>query len=284
MGILVAKKYQTWLFMKLADHTYVECGAGGKAWSCWGGKTGGTAFKQGVGSTNRADMIAQPNERAGIRRYLIDGVCHQAANRILLPAGITTQGATGYDLSIAIFGIYGRSHFERFPNKTGDIPECEYQQTLEEMQEPVAGDDKERTLVAISAEDSRRFDATRGNPLDGLNFNVQRFMNLVDFKLSGMLDPQTILRLNNIKASQELRLHSLAEALDDGILPPEAFVIEFNNMTDQFQNQMAEALEPRAYEQLLGERPGEKLILADPEGIDSEFGEGTAARVYGNLR
>ena len=51
MGTLIAKKYPTKLFLKAADHTYVECGTGGKAWSCWGGKTGGTAFNSGTGTT-----------------------------------------------------------------------------------------------------------------------------------------------------------------------------------------------------------------------------------------
>ena len=89
MGILVAKRYPTKLFLKLADHTYVECGTGKKAWGCWGGKTGGTALRQAPGSTKRADRIAQTDEKANIKCYLINGVCHQAANRILLPAGIT---------------------------------------------------------------------------------------------------------------------------------------------------------------------------------------------------
>lgn len=66
----------------------VACGTLGKVWGCWGGKTGGTALRRAPGSTLRADRIAEPDERAGITCYLINGVCHQAANRILLPAGI----------------------------------------------------------------------------------------------------------------------------------------------------------------------------------------------------
>ena len=91
MATLVVMHYPTSLFANLADHTYVKCGTGGKAWSCWGGKTGGALLRQGVGSTNQANAIAEPNERAGIRCYLINGVCHQAANRILFAAGITAS-------------------------------------------------------------------------------------------------------------------------------------------------------------------------------------------------
>jgi hypothetical protein len=131
MGILVAKNYPTSLFGKAADHTYVECSTGVKAWSCWGGKTGGTVLRRAVGSTKRADAIAKPNERAGIKCYLINGVCHQAANRILLPAGITVQGARGYSVSHAMFGAYGRvgmwpchAPFNRHLGSGADLPEC----------------------------------------------------------------------------------------------------------------------------------------------------------------
>ena len=50
MGTLVAMHYPTKLFADLADHTYVMCGTGGAAWSCWGGKTGGNSLRQGTGS------------------------------------------------------------------------------------------------------------------------------------------------------------------------------------------------------------------------------------------
>ena len=103
MGQLVAKRYSTSLFANLADHTYVECGTGGKGWSCWGGKTGGAELRRGVGSTKRADDIAGSDGRGGITCYLVNGVCHQAANRILLPAGITVRGARGYEVSEALF-------------------------------------------------------------------------------------------------------------------------------------------------------------------------------------
>ena len=74
MGTLVAMHYPTVLAFGAADHTYVKCGTGGKAWSCWGGKTGGTVLRGASGSTSQADAIAEPNERAGVTCYLINGV------------------------------------------------------------------------------------------------------------------------------------------------------------------------------------------------------------------
>jgi hypothetical protein len=98
----------TKLFLAAADHTYVRCRSCGKAWSCWGGKSGGSLLRSGSGSTARADAIAERSERAGITTYMVDGVSHQAANRIAIGAGITVRGARGSGLSEAIFGVYGR--------------------------------------------------------------------------------------------------------------------------------------------------------------------------------
>jgi hypothetical protein len=131
IGTLVVNAYPTTLFAKAADHTYVECGTGAVGWSCWGGKTGGTSVRQASGSTSRANDIAEPDERAGITCYLINGVCHQAANRILLPARITVNGVRGYALSSALYGVYGRASrwpcrapFNQHPTTTGDLPAC----------------------------------------------------------------------------------------------------------------------------------------------------------------
>ena len=74
MGTLIAFRYPTNMLAQLADHTYVACGTLGKAWGCWGGKTGGTELRRAPGSTKRADAIAEPNERARITCYLINGV------------------------------------------------------------------------------------------------------------------------------------------------------------------------------------------------------------------
>ncbi len=125
--------YPTKLFANLADHTYIKSGTGRKAWGCWGGKSGGTELRGGTGSTKRAEALAEPNERAGIKCYLINGVCHQSASRILFPAGITVRGARGYDVSEALFGTYGRprgptgtclSPFHKHADVTGDLLGC----------------------------------------------------------------------------------------------------------------------------------------------------------------
>ena len=133
MGMLVAMHYPTVLALGAADHTYVRCGTGGKAWSCSGRENRGERLTQQFGSTNQADAIASRTSAPGVLCYLVNGVCHQAANRILFPAGIFVTGARGYGLSSAIFGPYGRPRgplghckapFDRHAGVVGDLPEC----------------------------------------------------------------------------------------------------------------------------------------------------------------
>ncbi|HTT12127.1 MAG TPA: hypothetical protein VMG60_14645 [Burkholderiaceae bacterium] len=289
MGTLVARKYPTKLFLKAADHTYVECGSGAKAWSCWGGKTGGTAFNSGTGSTVRADAIAEPDERAGITCYLVSGVCHQAANRILLPAGILVSAARGYSLSVAIFGIYGRvgsgpchAPFNQHPGLTGDLPVC--------IGTP-AGGTLSRAKTAIPPRQSAHLRSIRSSysrlgseaatPLDAMMINVRMFEREVDFRFKRQLPKKAMRGLREAKVKVELEHHHLGESFQRKSLGPIEFVVAFNAMTDRFQADAANALSAAQYKTLFQMGRDDRLVLADPDAIDANFGAGTAAAVYG---
>jgi hypothetical protein len=277
VGTLVARHYRSSLFAKLADHTYVECGAGGKAWACWGGKTGGAALRQGAGSTRRADAIAEADERAGITCYLVNGVCHQAANRILLPAGITARGARGYEVSEALFGVYGRPRgaartcrapFRRHPGVTGDLPECAGAprggRTLS------AGERRAerrylRGVLALYRRAERRLRSVRGPAGPELeDFLVELFMRQVRFRLGRALDRAAARKLREIRASTERARLQLEEWFAREALSVGEFVAAFNTETILFQDAVAGALTARQYRALFGLARGETVILADP--------------------
>ncbi len=285
MGKLVAKKYPTKLFLDAADHTYVECGNGGKGWGCWGGKTGGTAFNSGTGSTRRADCIAQPNERAGITCYLINGVCHQAANRILLPAGILVSAARGYAVSSAIFGPYGRvgfwpcsAPFNQCPGVTGDLPICMAAKSPVEapMISLVEGEDRHIRSIKQAY---NKFDV-EATPIESMKFHIDLFEREVKFRLGEDIG-KAAKGLRLAKESVELEHRRLAESLAHEKMPPAEFIKSFNNMTLKFQDDMAAAINDEQYSKLLDLKRGEKVVLADPDIIDSLYGEGTANEVYG---
>ncbi len=274
MGTLVVRHYPTSLFANLADHTYVECGTGGKAWSCWGGKSGGTALRRSTGSTKRANAIARPNERAGIRCYLINGVCHQAANRVLLPAAITVRGARGYDVSEALFGTYGRPRgafgtcrapFDQHAGVTGDLPACAADMATTSTAERRAERKYLRGVLAMYRKAAARLRSARGlNGPDLERFLIELFMHKVRFSLGARLDRALVRKLRDIRASTERSRMTLEEWFARKELTAGAFVAAFNTETVLFQEAVAGALKASQYQALFGLRRGETVILADP--------------------
>ena len=306
MGELVAMRYPTELFANLADHTYVECGTGGKGWSCWGGKTGGGELRRGAGSTQRADEIAGVNERAGITCYLINGVCHQAANRILLPASITVRGARGYEVSEALFGAYGRpgglfglckAPFDQHTGTTGDLAACTAmalkmtarragKRTAKRRRQvrrgrgkrgATAGERKYLLGVLAIYEKARApfASATRGRSFaagrDLEAFHLELFMHQVDFKLGSRVDRTVDRRLRNIRQSTERSRQKIEEWLLNRHMTAAEFVREFDAETAVFQHAVAGALKPAQYSKLFDLRPGTIVRLADPRIVRKAF-------------
>jgi hypothetical protein len=274
MGTLVAKAYPTALFAKAADHTYVECATGVRGWSCWGGKTGGAAVRQASGSTVRANDIAEPNERAGITCYLINGVCHQAANRILLPAGITVNGVRGYPLSSALFGVYGRASrwpcrapFNQHPTTTGDLPPCVAPPTI--VSAPTRTDldeDDARYLagvLAIYREFDRAF-VTQVAQEERENFHLQLFAHMVDFYLGPRLGNRRQ-ELIEVRRDTEHRQQQVEEQVaSSGPLHPD-LIQEVNDLTLDFQANLARVTTDDEYERLLQLPKEDRIVVADPE-------------------
>lgn len=286
MGILRARAYPTQLFFNLADHTYVECGSGGKAWGCWGGKTGGRMLREGEGSTRRADAIAGYKERGGITCYLVNGVCHQAANRVLFPAAITVAGARGYSLSSLAFGVYGRPRgplgrcsapFDQHPGVTGDLDEC-LQGPREDYQEPGDEEDAEGEQAPPDCEDDDymaqvralyqdRFQRALDDEADAYGFQMEHFALFVQHKervtqlslqraeREGLFAARSDFEQNRIDA--ERAFAATRDAL--------AFVAAFDALTLQLQDDLAETLSEENYRYLLDLSPEERIVLADPD-------------------
>lgn len=289
MGTLIAFRYPTNLMARLADHTYVACGTLGKAWACWGGKTGGTELRRAPGSTKRADAIAESNERARITCYLINGVCHQAANRILLPAGITVQGARGYWVSTAMFGTYGRPHgvfglckapFNRHAGVSGDLEACieavRDRDPVETGASPRAPELADPGFQAYLRLVEPLHDATQAL-IDTLpererievlvQEQVREFAAMVDLRLGDgtafkTRSGQEVLEL---RGEIERERIALEERWAHDKMEPKAFVEAFDVLTLRFQEEAAAFLDGEIYFRLFGLPPDEPVTLADPE-------------------
>jgi hypothetical protein len=295
VGVLVAKHYPLDYLADLADHTYVECGTGAQGWKCWGGKTGGTELQRGAGSTERADQIAGSAETGGITCYLINGVCHQAANRILLPAMLTVRGARGYEVSEALFGTYGRpggflgfcsAPFDQHAGTTGDLPDCidsmaarsrtrrrrtRRRATKGANERPylrrVLATYRKARAPFASAARSRRFAASR--QLE--EFHAELFMLQVQFKLGARVDRALRNRLDHIRRSTERSRLKIEEWYRNDTMTAAEFVQEFNRETVVFQQAAAGAMKASQYKTLFGLRPGVTVTLADPRIVKRAF-------------
>lgn len=120
------------LFDKM-DHTYVIVGK--KPFDCFGGSTGGHAITT-VSKGNR--QLAEETETSSYdanMTYLIDGVCHQMANRILWPAQLLVDKAQAFFLSVCLFGPYGKGQWnivklKKYKNKFFEKIYSLYQEDL----------------------------------------------------------------------------------------------------------------------------------------------------------
>ena len=271
MGMLVAKRYPTKLVLGLADHTYVECSQA-KGWSCWGGKTGGTALRSAIGSTKQADAIAEPNERAAIKCYAINGVCHQAANRILWPARITVRGARGYKLSEAIYGPYGRfralfglcnAPFNRHAGVSGDLPQCmfnigaraeaEFENDARYLERAVQIYEQHGALESLALDDETM-----------VKLHVDLFMLLARREL-GPDGAHAAEKAIDFRVAEERERMEIESDFLEQKMPADAFVKQANDLTDRFQDRVATVMKPEDYSSLLGLLPGDKVHLVDPE-------------------
>jgi hypothetical protein len=284
MGTLIAMHYPTVLALGAADHTYVKCGTGGKAWSCWGGKTGGNPLRSGSGSTKQADAIAEPNERGGITCYLINGVCHQAANRILFPAGIFVTGARGYGLSAAIFGPYGRPRgpfgmcqapFNRHTGVTGDLPECAgpsmFAQTTAATQPPQERIYFDRVSAAYSevAQLGMQVEDLERNRL--VEFMATLFGHKIDYSLQGRLERERLGKLRDLHVWTERARIELENQFAEKRMKGREFVAASEEQVNAFQENAAAILHPDEYHALFDLKRGERITLADPDIVKQAY-------------
>jgi hypothetical protein len=244
-------------------------------------------LRRGDGSTARADVIAAPDERAGIKCYLINGVCHQAANRILLPAGITARGALGYDVSEAMFGTYGRPRgpfglcsapFHQHPEVTGDLPECGpgpavSKSTRGATRSPAVkarrASVRERKyldgVLAIYDKAESALPKGRGAPAerDLEGFHVELFMHKLDYDLGSKAGRRLLRKLEDIRRSTERSRIKIEEWFLRGEMNSDEFVEAFDRETMLFQEAAASAMTAAEYRAVFRVPRGRLFVLAD---------------------
>ena len=237
----------------------------------------GEFFAQRFRKTNQAAAIAEPNERASVTCYLVSGVCHQAANRILFPAGIFVTGARGYGLSSAIFGPYGRptgplgtckAPFNQHAGVTGDLPECIAPPSGISATEATRSSEERRYFESVSAAYSEvaplMLQRERREGENLVEFMVQLFAYQIDYNLGDSLDKQRSGQLRDIRASAERSRMQLETEFAARNMKVSEFVAGSDLQAISFQKDAARVLDPNEYEALFDLKYGEFVALADP--------------------
>lgn len=289
MGTLIGKAYH--ILGGTADHTYVECGTGKVGWSCWGGKNGGEelAGARGTGSTNQANAIAGADEKGGITCYAINGVCHQAANRILWPARVLVSAARGYWVSSSLYGTYGRENFNFFHiceapfnqhnDVTGDLSDCVEAMKLTaesaylsakhfELADRDISSEKAFAEAAMALHTKVRSFAATMDAEAHLSFHQEHFALQSQYRLGSLYGKDLGQTLNNLITDIENERLEIERAYAGKELNLKDFAGKFNELTVKFQDNMAETLTPEQYRAYFALERTERVTLLDPDILD----------------
>jgi hypothetical protein len=200
------------------DHTYVVSSCGLR-WGCHGRSAGGALLRSRIGNSAIADCLAGPNGEAGIR-YLRTGVCHQIANRILHPAGITVAGCGGYAISVSLWG------------QTGPRP-------WPELQACYSGG----TVSVARGGGGRQWNRSSSSGVSYVSQSdveqiLTEFLKLAEESIGRRLDPSTRRSLRRVQKDYSARQQRLVHALDVGALGPEEYLDRFNALLKTMMDRM----------------------------------------------
>ncbi len=231
------------------DHTYVVSSCGLR-WGCRGRSIGGIRLRSGVGSSANANCLSQPNSEAGIR-YGLTGVCHQIANRILHPAGVTVAGCGGYTVSVA---AWGRDGLPPWP----ELQACYSGATV-----PTAG--------AVMGSGTGRSGNLSGRssvyntPQSSKDLTqLAEFLALAENALGSRLDEGTRRSLRKIQRDFSRRQAQLTRILDLGVMPPEEYLGQLNALLKTMMDRMRVTLGEERFNIVFGEAGRHPEGLVDP--------------------
>jgi len=222
-----------WILSVVGEHTYVTSSCG-LTWRCFGRDSGGTGLAAGTGSSVIADCLSQPNSTAGIS-YLKTGVCHQAANRILHPAGVTVAGCQTFGVSQMIFGVYGKGAWPELSNCYP--PGASVAQVRSAKPMSKARNLSERVGVYNSMVSSM-VSTNHNTGVSAEAVELDELSALVEMGLGHPLDPPTLNALFVIQTALRKDQSGLVTRLDAGELTSHQYV---DQLTLILQSAMAES-------------------------------------------
>lgn len=259
-------------FVPFADHTYVKS-SDGSVWPCFGSSDGGRKICSGTGDSDTCNKLAGSDSHAEIS-YGKTGVCHQAANRILIPTGQTVNPAWGYSASTALYGVYGtdaKEFFKRHNITTMQLNETPHNNYVErEFISSVKNLYKSSNMMMNTNDD------------DSIDLASEEFKLLLQYKLSANSsiasnkfseNPTTIPtnKLLEIHKKFNMKKNSLINDLDNKKLSPEEFATKINEEISSTLHSFSQELSREDFEKVFGIKPGDKVMLVDSKIMTDEY-------------
>lgn len=253
------------------DHTYVTS-SDGHIWNCWGRSSGGTIICSGEAIPGIADCISQKKSRAGLI-YGITGVCHQTANRILLPAGCIVSKAKNYWITAFVYGTYG----VRFPSSL-----LSFNKRIARCSQETTGLPENLTLEGFRG-DSERLYLQRINSMYNHYMSMYRDINALQEKdiVTTFLHNELRLTMdyrlgneNNVNNANKLinyqsELLQEKKPLDDALLKKSLSTLQYarriNDLVNGTFKEISKVLGDQNYAKLFGLAPHLQLEIIDPE-------------------
>lgn len=253
-------------YLKFWDHTYVLSSDGYK-WPCWGRDAGGKNIASGSGDSSIANCLSQINSHAGIE-YGVTGVCHQTANRILYPAGITVSAANGYGLTFFLYGTWGDKSEAGRKSWEKKKEEC-----LQFQASPLG---REKNFTAIH-ENFKRWGvdpmALKEDTNDSNREFRAEFEALIQTKLGRAIEEK---RMDEL-CQHAGELHVLQTRLRDQkwsqSISPEDFAAEINQQMNEKLRTVAKILTAEEYFKLFDVKPGVEVIMVDAETLKEAWSQ-----------
>jgi hypothetical protein len=219
------------------DHVYVESDDGYN-WGCFGRDRGSTSrLNSADGNSALADCLSKPIDPAyrpapiyaGLR-YAFDGVCHQAANRILKYTGITVAKARGYGASIALYGEYGRGNKKRLQEEKKCIQLC----LPSGPRSPTQGGpdmltSSQKAQLSTFIDELRKIDpkqATEENAEDLLSAD-ELLWKLYAEKLGATYSPEKLSSVARLQHNLQINRIVLVGEAEAGEITPDVFLSKF---------------------------------------------------------
>lgn len=245
-----------------AEHTYVTSSDGHFrfVWPCFGSSDGGHEICKSTGDFNKCNELAGKNSHAEII-YGITGLCHQAANRILIPAATTVENARFYLVSTGLYGTYG-TDASRFFHKH-HITQMMFIEMPNE-------DTSEKEFIKNIQDLYSTSNIKNTNANEPINYNSKEFELFLQYRLKKNLSDIHKNKLIEIHEKFHKKIKEMENDLNNKKISPKDYANKINNEISDTLSEFSKELTQEEFEKIFGIKPGEQILLIDPKIMAAE--------------